>query len=167
MLTEPTMPKMSTQELLERLRRHYIKPGPMAGGVFVPEVSFNGQFGAGRRCDALYDTLVTQDFNRKVNEATLKARAELEKDYQERKVSTVDEFIRTIAAKVRHMPRAEDIDAIVEAINDRGQVEQATRQARRDLRDLIRDANRLLEPWKSTYGALASELAALAEDPNQ
>ena len=45
---------MQTDELLERLRRHYIKPGALPGGVFVPEVSVNGAWGAGRRVDALY-----------------------------------------------------------------------------------------------------------------
>lgn len=42
----------TTKDLLERLRRHYIKPGPMPGGVFVPECGING--GAQTRADALY-----------------------------------------------------------------------------------------------------------------
>lgn len=46
---------MTTAELLARLQRHYIKPGEnLPGGIFVPEVSANGSWGAGRRCDALY-----------------------------------------------------------------------------------------------------------------
>lgn len=46
---------MTTAELLARLQRHYIKPGEnLPGGIFVPEVSSNGSWGAGRRCDALY-----------------------------------------------------------------------------------------------------------------
>lgn len=46
---------MTTAELLARLQRHYIKPGEnLPGGIFVPEVSANGGWGAGRRCDALY-----------------------------------------------------------------------------------------------------------------
>lgn len=45
---------MRTEELLERLRRHYIKPGEgYVGGVFLPEVGWNGR-GPGSRCDALY-----------------------------------------------------------------------------------------------------------------
>jgi hypothetical protein len=45
---------MNTAELLARLQRHYIKPGePLPGGVFLPEVGWNGQ-GGFRRCDALY-----------------------------------------------------------------------------------------------------------------
>lgn len=43
-----------TVALLERLQRHYIKPGEsLPGGVFLPEVGWNGQ-GGYRRCDALY-----------------------------------------------------------------------------------------------------------------
>lgn len=42
-----------TQDLMARLKRHYIKPGqPFAGGVFIPECGLNGQ--TARRCDALY-----------------------------------------------------------------------------------------------------------------
>lgn len=44
---------MSTSELMERLRRHYIAPGHLPGGVFVPECGWNG--GSQRsRVDALY-----------------------------------------------------------------------------------------------------------------
>lgn len=44
---------MRTPELLERLRRHYIKPGDLfPGGVFLPEVGWNG--GGTGRVDALY-----------------------------------------------------------------------------------------------------------------
>ncbi len=44
---------MKTDELLQRLQRHYIKPGEaLPGGVFVPEVGRNGH-GSGR-CDAIY-----------------------------------------------------------------------------------------------------------------
>lgn len=42
----------TTKDLLERLQRHYIKPGPLPGGVFVPECGING--GAQTRADALY-----------------------------------------------------------------------------------------------------------------
>lgn len=43
----------TTKELLERLRRHYIKPGEnLPGGIFVPECGING--GLQARCDALY-----------------------------------------------------------------------------------------------------------------
>ncbi|GAA1436406.1 hypothetical protein GCM10009616_36090 [Microlunatus lacustris] len=43
-----------TSELVDRLRRHYIKPGQdMPGGVFVPEVGLNSG-GQQRRCDAVY-----------------------------------------------------------------------------------------------------------------
>jgi len=43
-----------TTDVLGRLRRHYLPPQPMPGGVFVTEVGENGAWGAGRRCDALY-----------------------------------------------------------------------------------------------------------------
>jgi hypothetical protein len=44
---------MRATELLDRLRRHYIKPGEaLPGGVFLPEVT-HGTIG-GRRVDALY-----------------------------------------------------------------------------------------------------------------
>lgn len=47
------MSKALTSDLLERVRRHYIKPGdPLPGGVFLPEVTM-GTAG-GRRVDALY-----------------------------------------------------------------------------------------------------------------
>lgn len=45
---------VNAEELLARLRRHYLKPGPMPGGVFVPECGINGRQGSSRRCDALY-----------------------------------------------------------------------------------------------------------------
>jgi hypothetical protein len=45
---------VNTQELMARLRRHYIPPKPMPGGVFLEECGFNGAFGASPRCDALY-----------------------------------------------------------------------------------------------------------------
>lgn len=45
--------KINTGELLERLKRHYIKPGqPLPGGIFLPEVGWNGCSGGG--CDAIY-----------------------------------------------------------------------------------------------------------------
>lgn len=44
---------MKTAELLARLQRHYIAPGDaLPGGVFLPEVGWNGSTGS--RCDALY-----------------------------------------------------------------------------------------------------------------
>lgn len=43
-----------TADLLARLQRHYIKPGePFPGGVFLPEVGWNGPAGTSR-ADALY-----------------------------------------------------------------------------------------------------------------
>lgn len=56
--TEPAPPKLSdraiTQDLMARLRRHYIKPGqPLPGGVFLPEVGWNGGTHSSR-CDAIY-----------------------------------------------------------------------------------------------------------------
>lgn len=43
-----------TQDLMDRLERHYIKPGQNpAGGIFLPEVGWNATGGTGR-CDALY-----------------------------------------------------------------------------------------------------------------
>ena len=42
-----------TADLMARLQRHYIKPSdPLPGGIFVPEVGFNG--GGTSRCDAIY-----------------------------------------------------------------------------------------------------------------
>lgn len=44
----------NTPELLERLQRHYIKPGQsLPGGVFLPEVGWNNGSGQGG-CDAIY-----------------------------------------------------------------------------------------------------------------
>lgn len=44
---------MNTAELRERLQRHYIKPGlPLPGGIFLPEVGWNGRTGG--TCDAIY-----------------------------------------------------------------------------------------------------------------
>jgi hypothetical protein len=46
--------KAITADLLERLRRNYIKPGQdPAGGVFIPECGWNGGVSTSR-CDALY-----------------------------------------------------------------------------------------------------------------
>ena len=43
-----------TQDLMARLERHYIKPSePLPGGIFVPEVGWNGSTNT-RRCDAIY-----------------------------------------------------------------------------------------------------------------
>lgn len=45
---------MTTPQLMALLRRHYIKPGaPLAGGVFLEEVGWNGGVAAGR-ADAIY-----------------------------------------------------------------------------------------------------------------
>lgn len=56
--TEPPPKQRSTADtkyLLAQLERHYIKPGEnQPGGIFVPEVSVNGGWGAGRRVDAIY-----------------------------------------------------------------------------------------------------------------
>lgn len=44
-----------TRGLTEQLRDHYLAPTELSpGGVFVTEVSQNGNWGAGRRADALY-----------------------------------------------------------------------------------------------------------------
>lgn len=48
---------MSTGELTQRLQRHYIKPGEQfPGGIFLPEVGWNGDIGngTGGTCDAIY-----------------------------------------------------------------------------------------------------------------
>jgi hypothetical protein len=43
-----------TQDLMARLQRHYIKPGaPFPGGIFLPEVGWNGGVGS-TRADAIY-----------------------------------------------------------------------------------------------------------------
>lgn len=44
---------MTSAELLARLQRHYIKPGPLPGGIFVPECGLNESVRQ-QRCDALY-----------------------------------------------------------------------------------------------------------------
>ncbi len=49
----PAGVKMTAKELLARLRRHYIKPGPYPGGIFIPECGINGP-GDQSRADALY-----------------------------------------------------------------------------------------------------------------
>jgi hypothetical protein len=43
----------STKALMQLLERHYIKPGALPGGVFVPECGHNGSQSS-RRCDALF-----------------------------------------------------------------------------------------------------------------
>lgn len=48
-----TVEKVRAADLVARLRRHYIKPGPFPGGVFIPECGQNGE-GNSQRCDALY-----------------------------------------------------------------------------------------------------------------
>ena len=58
----PAASSMGTDELLARLRRHYLKPGAFPGGVFITEVGVNGTMsgtavhsgGKVRRCDALH-----------------------------------------------------------------------------------------------------------------
>lgn len=44
--------KVTAAEMVNRLRRHYIKPGPMPGGIFLPECGLNGA--TGNRVDAVY-----------------------------------------------------------------------------------------------------------------
>jgi hypothetical protein len=46
--------RATTKTLLDLLERHYLKPGPMPGGVFIRECGLNGGTGAGNRVDALY-----------------------------------------------------------------------------------------------------------------
>ena len=44
-----------TEDLMARLKRHYIKPSvPFPGGVFLHEVGWNGYLNQVSRCDALY-----------------------------------------------------------------------------------------------------------------
>lgn len=52
----PVSARAITDDLIERLRRHYLPPKPMPGGVFVTEVGQNGTWnGLGSsRCDAVY-----------------------------------------------------------------------------------------------------------------
>lgn len=54
-MTDSTRQRITTPELLARLQRHYIKPSvPLPGGIFLPEVGWNGGgYGAGG-CDAIY-----------------------------------------------------------------------------------------------------------------
>ena len=52
---QPTVGHSVASGLLDRLRRHYIKPSAsLAGGVFVPEVGLNDGRAKQRRCDAVY-----------------------------------------------------------------------------------------------------------------
>lgn len=44
--------QITAKEMVKRLRRHYIKPGPMPGGIFLPECGLNGATGG--RVDAVY-----------------------------------------------------------------------------------------------------------------
>jgi hypothetical protein len=48
-----TVEKVRAQDLLERLRRHYIKPGPMPGGIFLAECGINGG-ASSQRVDAVH-----------------------------------------------------------------------------------------------------------------
>lgn len=43
-----------TADLVARLRRHYIRPGAVPGGIFLTEVGLNGSFGASSRVDAIH-----------------------------------------------------------------------------------------------------------------
>jgi len=52
-LVESKKAAMTSKALLDLLHRHYIKPGPMPGGVFIPECGINGA-GSQSRADALY-----------------------------------------------------------------------------------------------------------------
>lgn len=46
---------MATSPLLDRLERHYIKPGaPLPGGIFLREVGWNGGNAGTGGCDAIY-----------------------------------------------------------------------------------------------------------------
>lgn len=50
-----TVEKVRAVDLLARLRRHYLKPGPFPGGVFIGECGLNQQTTVQqRRCDAVY-----------------------------------------------------------------------------------------------------------------
>lgn len=44
--------KVTAAEMVRRLRRHYIKPGPFPGGIFLNECGLNGA--TGNRVDGLY-----------------------------------------------------------------------------------------------------------------
>lgn len=46
--------KVRATDLVARLRRHYIKPGPMPGGIFLAECGINGGFGSSQRVDAVH-----------------------------------------------------------------------------------------------------------------
>lgn len=52
---KPAAPNDVPGSLLARLKRHYIKPGaPLPGGIFLPEVGWNGGNAMAGGCDALY-----------------------------------------------------------------------------------------------------------------
>lgn len=53
MTTTAPLP-LTAKAMVERLRRHYLPPGPMPGGVFAHEVGWNGGVGGTGRCDAIY-----------------------------------------------------------------------------------------------------------------
>lgn len=52
-MTAAAKPAMTASDLVARLRRHYLPPQPLPGGMFTAEVGLNGQ-AAVRRCDAVY-----------------------------------------------------------------------------------------------------------------
>lgn len=52
-MTAAAKPAMTASDLVARLRRHYLPPQPLPGGMFAAEVGLNGQT-AVRRCDAVY-----------------------------------------------------------------------------------------------------------------
>lgn len=53
-MTRAAPRRWSTKELMTRLERHYLVPEMFPSGDFASEVGINGNYGTGRRCDALY-----------------------------------------------------------------------------------------------------------------
>jgi hypothetical protein len=52
-MTATAKPPVTAADMVARLRRHYLPPQPLPGGMFAAEVGLNGQ-SAVRRCDAIY-----------------------------------------------------------------------------------------------------------------
>lgn len=76
--TGPATP-MTAADLLARLRRHYIKPGDLPGGVFIPECGLNGTHKQ-RRADALYVGFTSTSGRRLIGHEIKVSRADWRKE---------------------------------------------------------------------------------------
>ena len=81
-----------TDDLMVRLRRHYIPPGPLPGGVFIPECGWNGAGldGGRRRCDALYIGFTSKSGRRLIGHEVKATKADWRNEHD--KVGKADEW---------------------------------------------------------------------------